>query len=215
MSVRYLLLDFDGPVCDFFAGIPAPTVAARLRERLQEFTPHGWMDSTSDPHEILRASSDLGKEVADRANIELSSLELEAVQSALPTPYAVEVIANAYASGTPLAIVSNNAEDAVNKYLAMNNLTAQISYVSARASSDPSLMKPNPFLVIQALAALKANPGHSALVGDQVSDIVSAHRAGVRAIGYANKDGKREQFEQAAADLVITSMAELDTAAYA
>jgi hypothetical protein len=29
---RYLLLDFDGPVCDIFAGLPATAVAERLRK---------------------------------------------------------------------------------------------------------------------------------------------------------------------------------------
>jgi hypothetical protein len=33
---RYLLLDFDGPVCSIFAGLPAPTVAEELRKL---FTP--------------------------------------------------------------------------------------------------------------------------------------------------------------------------------
>ena len=31
---RDLLLDFDGPICNLFAGLPAPTVAAQLRELL-------------------------------------------------------------------------------------------------------------------------------------------------------------------------------------
>jgi phosphoglycolate phosphatase len=29
---RYLLLDFDGPICSIFGGLPAPTVAEKLRK---------------------------------------------------------------------------------------------------------------------------------------------------------------------------------------
>ena len=29
---RYLLLDFDGPICSIYAGLPAPTVADKLRQ---------------------------------------------------------------------------------------------------------------------------------------------------------------------------------------
>ena len=29
---RHLLLDFDGPICSIFAGLPAATVADRLRK---------------------------------------------------------------------------------------------------------------------------------------------------------------------------------------
>jgi phosphoglycolate phosphatase-like HAD superfamily hydrolase len=49
----------------------------------------------------------------------------------------------------------------------------------------------------------------SVLVGDQVSDVIAAHRAGVRAVGYANESGKVDDFKKASADLIITSMAEL------
>lgn len=29
---RWLLLDFDGPICSIFSGLPAPTVAEKLRK---------------------------------------------------------------------------------------------------------------------------------------------------------------------------------------
>ena len=29
---RYLLIDFDGPICSIFAGLPAPQVADQLRK---------------------------------------------------------------------------------------------------------------------------------------------------------------------------------------
>ena len=31
---RWLLLDFDGPICSIYAGLPAPTVADQLRKLL-------------------------------------------------------------------------------------------------------------------------------------------------------------------------------------
>jgi phosphoglycolate phosphatase-like HAD superfamily hydrolase len=207
--VRYLLLDFDGPVCSVFAGFPAPAVAASLREYLRKEAPDGWMAQTDDPHEILRASAALGPGVAERAHDELARLELEAVKSAEPTPYAVDLINKARASGAKLAIVSNNAQTAVMAYLAENDLLASIDTVSARSSPDPALMKPNPYLVDEAVSALNAERESSALVGDQVSDVVAAHRAGVHAIGYANKSGKVDRFKEVSADLIIKSMAEL------
>lgn len=106
-------------------------------------------------------------------------------------------------------MVSNNAKEAVIEYLSAAHLIGNISYVSARASDDTSLMKPSPYLVMQAMAALGAELDSTALVGDQVSDIIAAHDAGVRAIGYANKTGKLARLANASADLLITSMAEL------
>jgi phosphoglycolate phosphatase len=207
--VRYLLLDFDGPVCSVFAGFPAADVARCLREYLRDEVPDGWMAYTDDPHEILRASAELGPSVAERANQELTRLEIEAVQTAEATPHAADLIDRAKANGTELAIVSNNAQTAVDSYLSSNGLRADIDNVSARSGIDPTLMKPNPYLVTMAVQALNAERESSALVGDQVSDVIAAHRAGLRAVGYANKRGKSDSFKKASTELIITSMAEL------
>jgi phosphoglycolate phosphatase len=207
--VRYLLLDFDGPVCSVFAGFSAPDVACTLREYLRNEAPEGWMTQTDDPHEILRSSAELGSAVAVRAHQELSKLELEAVKSAEATPYAADLINRAKASGTKIAIVSNNAQTAVVTYLTDNGLLGSIDNVSARSAPDPALMKPNPYLVTKAVSALNAERESSALVGDQVSDVIAAHHAGVQAVGYANKSGKADRFKEVSADLIITSMAEL------
>src|ERR1700733_11574629 len=139
--VRYLLLDFDGPVCSVFAGFPAPDVARSLRDYLRGEVPDGWMAQVDDPHEVLRATAGLGFSVATRANRELSRLEIEAVKTATATPYATDVIDQAKASGAKVAIVSNNAQSAVESYLSDNGLMVSIDNVSARSGPDPTLMK--------------------------------------------------------------------------
>lgn len=57
--------------------------------------------------------------------------------------------------------------------------------------------------------ALDANPAETSLVGDSVTDIEGAQRAGVGSIGYANKPAKYERMTKAGAGAVITSMADL------
>jgi phosphoglycolate phosphatase-like HAD superfamily hydrolase len=71
------------------------------------------------------------------------------------------------------------------------------------------LMKPNPHLVNAAIQGLGAATDLSALVGDQVSDIIAARNASVQAIGYANKEGKTGKFVEAGADLIVASMGDL------
>lgn len=208
-AIQCLLLDFDGPVCSVFAGFPASEVAQRLRTYLHSRTPLNWMAGSTDPHEILRASAEFGQDVAASAHRELAALERQAVKSATPTPYAEEVIRYSRAAGNSVAVVSNNAESAVVEYLSSMGLIGEIGYISARTSDDVTLMKPNPYLVTQAISALHSESELTVLVGDQVSDIIAAHRAGIQAIGYANKDGKYNRLANASADWVITSMAEL------
>ena len=47
------------------------------------------------------------------------------------------------------------------------------------------------------------------LVGDSLTDIEAAHRAGIASIGYADKPGKQEAMTQLQAGAVITSMSDL------
>jgi hypothetical protein len=56
---RYLLLDFDGPVCDIFAGLPATTVAERLRKLItgQDIQMPEQIAHSPDPIEIFTYSA--------------------------------------------------------------------------------------------------------------------------------------------------------------
>lgn len=103
---------------------------------------------------------------------------MEAVKTAEPTPYVTDVIDHAKAAGSKLAIVSNNAQAAIVSYLANAGLLGSVDYVSGRSMPDPKLIKPDPYLVIQAVNALNADTKTSALVEDQLSDITAAYRAG-------------------------------------
>ena len=65
---RDLLLDFDGPICSVFAGLPAPSVAARLRELLGSNgkpLPEA-MAREDDPIEVLRYASALDLDATPR-----------------------------------------------------------------------------------------------------------------------------------------------------
>ena len=69
-------------------------------------------------------------------------------------------------------------------------------------------MKPHPYPVLQALAALGADPtthaGSAVLIGDSRTDVDAARAAGIRALAYANKPPKSRLL--ADADAVITSL---------
>jgi phosphoglycolate phosphatase len=205
---RYLLLDFDGPICSIFAGLPAPTVAEKLRKLFPGELPDEIAD-TPDPIEVFCYSATVSDEMAARVEAEMSDLEVAAVATADPTPYIHEVIASARESGRTIAVVSNNSTRAVTDYLDHHGLIGGIALVVARTSHDPALLKPSPYLIDKAVRGLNADPAASTLVGDSLTDIEAAHSAGIASIGYANQPGKRENMTQAQAEAVITSMADL------
>lgn len=202
---RYLLLDFDGPVCAVFAGHPAKAVAAELR--LLHPAAAG-PDTGADPLAILRNSAELGRDdLTGLVDTALRAAELTAIRSATATPFAREVIVTAHRTGRRIAIVSNNCAAAISSYLVAHQLDRYVHPIIGRAPGDPSRMKPHPAQVHAAIHALNAVPEECAMVGDSPSDIEAANAAGIAVIGYANKPGKAHRL--AAADAVITSMAQL------
>jgi len=205
---RFLLLDFDGPICSIFGGLPSATVAAQLRKLFTGPLPDE-IANTTDPIEVFYYSATVSDEMAARVEAEMTDLEVAAVPTAEPTPYVHEVIASARESGRIVGVVSNNSSRAVNAYLDRHSLSGGIRLVVARTSHDPALLKPSPHLINQAVRGLEADPAATTLVGDSFTDIEAAHSAGVASIGYANKPGKRERMAELRAGAVITSMADL------
>lgn len=198
-----ILLDFDGPICTVFATIPGATVADQLRQVLTSHgtvLPAGVVDQ-ADPLEVLRYTATLGdQQLTTQVDDQLRRAERQAIDSAIPTAYAREVIVAAHHAGRPLAIVSNNSEPAIRAYLTCHRIDRYIDHVIGRAHADPTSMKPNPQPVRDAVAALGAEPAACVLLGDSVSDIQAARAVGVHTIGYANKPGKAERLAYAGAE---------------
>jgi HAD superfamily hydrolase (TIGR01509 family) len=211
---RDLLLDFDGPICGIFAGLPAPTVAGRLRGLLGSDgkpLPEAVV-AEDDPIEVLRYAARVGLDAGARVEAALRDAELAATESALPTPHAREVILACHRTRRRVAVISNNSQAAVARYLAAHRLVEHVDVIVGRTESDPRLLKPHPHLVLRALDALGGDPAGCALVGDSISDIEAARAADTASIGFANKPGKTERLQRAGADAIVESMAELHDA---
>jgi HAD superfamily hydrolase (TIGR01509 family) len=211
---RDLLLDFDGPICSIFAGLPAPVVAARLRELL---TSNGTplpdsVAAEDDPIEVFRFTSRLNPHTAARIEGALRDAEQAATATATPTSGAREVILACQQTGRRVAVISNNSQAAVETYLKAQDLAETVDVIVGRTDADPRLLKPHPHLVLRALDALGGDPTTSSFVGDSTSDVRSAKAAGTHSIGYANKPGKAKRLQRAGTDAIVTSMAELRAA---
>jgi HAD superfamily hydrolase (TIGR01549 family) len=208
---RYLLLDFDGPICDIYAGHPDHTVADELRKLI---TSHGNgipadIAQTPDPIAIFTYSATISPGLAAQVEAEMTQQELTAVTTARPAAYVHDVAASCRESGRVLAVVSNNSDRAVRAYLERHGLDDRVGLVVARTSADPALLKPSSHLIDEAVRQLGARPGQCALVGDSVTDIEAGQQADVATIGYANKPGKHQRLTDAGATAVITSLADL------
>ena len=129
-----LLLDFGGPVCSVFAGIPAATVADQLRTILAA----GGHPSlpiavalAEDPFDVFRSAATLGDDEARYVEAAFTAHEIEAVTSSVPASGAHELIHGWHLSNRPLAIVSNNSAVAIEAYLNLYGLAKFVDLVSA------------------------------------------------------------------------------------
>ena len=207
---RHLLLDFDGPICSVFAGLPADVIADRLRKLFGDHIqlPAG-IARTPDPFEVFTFAATISADLAARVEAEMTGQELAAVATAAPTPYVHDVVTACQNSGRSVSIVSNHSVRAVHAYLIRHGLDDRINLVVARTSHDPALLKPSPHLITQAVEALDTEPEECTLVGDSVTDVQGARLAGVHSIGYANEPGKPESLSAAGAGAIINSLADL------
>lgn len=210
-SVELLMLDFDGPICSVFAGLPAPIVAERLRRSLRQLGVKitAQLENDPDPLSIYRQSAAHGPAVTAALFGSLVAAEVEAVNSAVPTPGAIEVIRAARASKRRIGVVSNNAADAVEAYVRQHGLAPYIDHIAARRTPEPNLMKPHPGYIIETTTVFAVAPQRSVLVGDSETDMHAIKRAGGIAIGYANKPGKDERLSAAGADAILPRMIDL------
>jgi phosphoglycolate phosphatase len=211
---RCLLVDFDGPVCAVFASHPAATVAAQLQTLIRDqlgTLPANLAELTTDPLQLLRQVAERGDPALTRAVVQAcGDAEGTAVATAIPTFGGAELLAAAKAAGRWVGIVSNNATRAVETYLRRHQLDGHVDAVAARLDDmDPRQLKPQPYLVRQALALARTTPADAVLIGDSVSDVEAGHAAGIATIGYANKPGKRQRLTDAGATVVVDTMIEL------
>jgi HAD superfamily hydrolase (TIGR01509 family) len=207
-----LFLDFDGPICDVFAGLPAQVVVDQLCVVLADGgygDPPPEIAKSSDPFDVLKYAASLGEDEGRYVNAALTALEVEAIGTAEPTPGAHAVMAAWSQTGRPQAIVSNNSTTAIDAYLDLHSVRPNVACVSARAVADPTFLKPSPYLLQLGLSVLHLSPGQIVFVGDSLADVEAASSAGVMSIGYANKVHKMDAFVAAGPGAIITSLSRL------
>ncbi|WP_098017304.1 HAD family hydrolase [Streptomyces sp. b62] len=204
-----VLFDFDGPVCDVFAGHPAPGVARELAAILAQIdtTTGERALETDDPMEVLRLAPRAGENAVRRVEEALTAAEVLAVKAAgTPVTGAVDSLRAAHASGRKVAIVSNNSTACVREFLRLHTLDRFVHQVIGRYPNRPDLMKPSPFSLERAAKGLGVKASTCTLIGDSTTDIEAAARAGSMAIGFANKPGKEQSLVAAGARSVVTTM---------
>ncbi|MEV0316855.1 HAD family hydrolase [Streptomyces sp. NPDC050658] len=194
---RFVLFDFDGPICRLFAGHSAERIAEGLVRGLEERGLHGLLPDAvleeADPQAVMRAvaARDPGSDLIAEVEAQLTGQELRATATAMPTPYADPLIQTWVGVGARLAVTTNNSARAAAKYLESRKLTHCFAPHIYGRTQDLDLLKPNPYCLNRALSAMGADPSVALMIGDAPTDYEAAVRAGVHFLGYA-RNGRKE-----------------------
>jgi HAD superfamily hydrolase (TIGR01509 family) len=209
-----VLLDFDGPVTPLLPSGPNRRLADATREPLRQagITLPEPVANTSDHLSVLRFAADQAPTVLGSVERVALGGEVEAARAAVPTPGSADFLAACQKVGRPVVIVSNNAAEAIETYLAQHGLADKIAKVLGRPHGSPALMKPHPELVRLALQTLSRRPSDCVMIGDSVTDIEVSRTAGVRSIGYAKTPERGDELVRAGADAITDDMASLAAA---
>jgi HAD superfamily hydrolase (TIGR01549 family) len=196
-----VLFDFDGPLCDVFAGVPADRVARTLERAAGEPL------ISDDPLVVLRTVYDRSRTKARTVEDLLIHAEVEAVSASTANREGLDALIACIETGRKVGIVSNNSEPAIREFLARYEVVS-VDVLVGRPYGRPDLMKPDPWPLRRAVSQLGEGAGGAAFIGDSLTDIEVAHIVGMPCVALANKAGKRARFLPTGA-VVIDSMAEL------
>ncbi len=206
-SARYLIFDFDGPICDLSGAMPADT-ADRLRALALAEGAKLPADS-SDPFDILAAAVGRSPNLGAALDAELTRIELTAVAHATVPGYVHETLAACRDSGRTPAVIGQQSADAVRTYLAKHGLSDQTALVIAPGSYPPGHLQTLAHLIEDAVGALGTTPAECALITASPAGIDAAHTVGAQPIGYARTPGDREHLANAGTTCIIPSLADL------
>jgi len=198
-----VLLDFDGPIT---ALMPPPLnaqAAERAREALGSRLLPEPVARTTDHLEVLRYAARHYPDVVLAVEAACTAAEVECAKTSEPSPEADDLITGAVQRGIPLAVVSNNSTDAVRTFLDRFAWTPHFAAFACREPSSFDRLKPDPYLVIHALARIKQRSERALFVGDSMSDVVAGHAAGLAVVGLGKTPERAEQLRTSGADAII------------
>lgn len=181
-GVSLLLVDFDGPLIRL---LPDPE-HLQLTEHLARWYAErgGEPPDTTDHVQLLRHIHTHHPELTADAEQLATDAELAAAATHSAYPDAIAFLVTWQAAGGHVAIVSNNAEEAVRRVLTRTSLGAEGPWtIHARRPGGIARLKPEPDLLTEAMAAHAATPDVTVMIGDTLSDVRAGSAAGVRTIG--------------------------------
>ena len=141
----------------------------------------------------------------DGAHHILKEVELEAAAGGKLIPGSKGVLLSLREKGVKVGIVTRNCEDAVRRVFPDMD-----AYCDVFVSRDGvRKVKPHPDHLTSVMKALRVSGAEAVMVGDHVLDILAGKKVGMKTVGVLTGYIKREEFEKAGADYILSSVSEI------
>jgi HAD superfamily hydrolase (TIGR01509 family) len=212
VPVRAFLFDFDGLILD-------TELASRAgwellyREHGHELPADLWatlVGTTHAPWDPMTHLEELVGEPLEREalNERRYAHEIAMIEAEELRPGIEEYFATARRLGLKRAIVSSSSRRWVDMHL--ERLEEAVGWHAiCTADGDPVRAKPSPTLYLEALAKLGVRAGEAVAFEDSPNGVLAAKAAGVFCIAVPNEVTRELGLEEAGADLVLDSLADL------
>jgi HAD superfamily hydrolase (TIGR01509 family) len=212
VRVRAFLFDFDGLILD-------TELASRAgwellyRDHGHELPTDLWatlVGTTHAPWDPMAHLEELVGEPLDHEalNERRSAHEIELIEAEELRPGIEEYLAAARQRGLKRAIVSSSSQRWVDLHL--HRLEEAVGWDAiCTADGDPARAKPAPILYVEALELLDITPGEAVAFEDSPNGVLAAKAAGVFCVAIPNDVTRDLGLEEAGADLVLDSLADL------
>jgi phosphoglycolate phosphatase-like HAD superfamily hydrolase len=209
-----LLADFDRTLVRLFDDQTLNRMAATLQQLYARAGVHQHaITAHSDPYAIWSAAytwmaNNYSRIECERihhaASCELARWECDAAVRAKTLPGVRQTLEWLRKRAVRCAIVSANAQEAIELALEHNSLAGFFDHVRGRWNGEPpETLKPNPLPLQDCLHILECSPEKAAYIGDSRGDAQAARAAGIVAIGVLTGQCTASELSTAGADRVI------------
>ena len=212
MQVRAFLFDFDGLLLDTEFASRAGW-AQLYREHGHELPNDLWatlVGTTHAPWDPMTHLEELVGEPLEREalNERRYAHEIALIEAEELRPGIAEYLASAKRHGLMRAIVSSSTRDWVDMHL--ERLEEAVGWDAiCTTDRDPARAKPSPTLYLEALEALDVAAEEAVAFEDSPNGVLAAKAAGIFCVAVPNEVTRDLGLEEAGADLVLDSLAEL------
>ncbi len=210
-ALKAIVFDFDGTLAVLNIDFSA------MRERIFDLMKHYGINEEAIKEKYLLESIDEGYQIIWKKNPAgaetfyreshdiLHEVEMESAEKGRLIPGAEGTLKGLREKGIKVGIITRNCEEAVRKVFPAINDFCDV-FVSRNSVKK---VKPHPDHLTHVMKSLKISGEEVVMVGDHMIDVQAGRRVGMKTIGVLTGRTKKEEFEKAGADYVLTSVSEI------